>query len=352
MTEAPSAVTAEVRAAFDRHLACADQDAAVALTLDLVERGVPAEAVLLDLIAAAQHTVGLRWAENKWSVAQEHAATYVSEQCVAALSAAVRRPGDGAPEREVVVACVDREWHALPARILAEVLRLRGFSVAFLGAHVPAPHLLTYLHENGPDLVALSCMLPARLPHAHRLIEAAHLAGTPVMVGGPGFGADGLWARTLGADLWAGSAVQAARLLADRWPPALTGESALVHLADEEYGLLVRDRAALLQHLVDDLRERFPPMRAYTEQSYDATVEDLGHLLDFLAAGVFVDDETLLADFLAYTAAILASRGVPAAGLWEALRSLRGPLHRCPRALAQLSAGERRLVEEGIEPPP
>src|SRR3712207_7094162 len=38
----------------------------------------------------------------------------------------------------VVVACLDGEWHALAARIVAEVLRVHGWRVTFLGASVPA----------------------------------------------------------------------------------------------------------------------------------------------------------------------------------------------------------------------
>ena len=49
--------------------------------------GVPAERVLLDLVAPAQAEVGERWARNEWSVAQEHAATHISERVVAAVAA-------------------------------------------------------------------------------------------------------------------------------------------------------------------------------------------------------------------------------------------------------------------------
>ncbi|MGK5740813.1 B12-binding domain-containing protein [Micromonospora sp. URMC 103] len=46
----------------------ADEYAAIDIALDLVDRGVPAERVLLDLVAPAQVEVGERWARNEWSV--------------------------------------------------------------------------------------------------------------------------------------------------------------------------------------------------------------------------------------------------------------------------------------------
>src|SRR4029453_6545228 len=89
------------------------------------------------------------------------AATAISERALAAVSARTSvRPTRG----RVTVACVDGEWPALPVRILGEMLRLDGWRVDFLGANVPGPHLVTHLHQTGPDAVALSCMLAPRPP--------------------------------------------------------------------------------------------------------------------------------------------------------------------------------------------
>ncbi|MCX2967783.1 MULTISPECIES: cobalamin B12-binding domain-containing protein [Streptomyces] len=340
-------VTDAVRAAFDACLADADEDGARALALELLDRGSGAERVLLELVAPAQFSVGERWAANEWSVAQEHAATYVSEQVVAALAARTRaRPATGAVG-SVVVTCADGEWHALPARILAEVLRLRGFAVRFLGAHVPAAHLVSYLHQHGPDLVALSCMLPVRLPAAHRTVQAARLTGVPVLAGGAGFGPSGVWARTVGADLYATGAAEAADLLSARWPPPLSGHPALAHLADDEYTRLARSRGDLLRQLTEGLEARLPAMRHYDERQREATVEDLGHLLDFLTAAVFVDDARVLTAFLTASAGILAARGVPPAGLDFAVAGLREPLRAFPRCLGILDAAHRHLADAG-----
>ena len=250
------AVTAAMRAAFDRHLGDADEDGAVALVLGLLERGIAAEDIMLGLIAPAQDEVGRRWARNEWSVALEHAATHVSERALAALATAVRRPP--VLPGSVVVACPDGEWHTLPARIVAEVLRLRGLHVTFLGAHVPTAHLISYLHQHGPDLVALSCMLPVRLPRVCRTIESCRLAGVPVLAGGTGFGPDGVWARALGADLYASGAVEAADVVLGQWPPRLTGTVASERLGTDEHARLTDRRADLLGRMGDELRRRFP----------------------------------------------------------------------------------------------
>ncbi|MEU9509955.1 cobalamin-dependent protein [Micromonospora sp. NPDC048170] len=318
-------------AAWVGYLDClqeADEYAAVEVAIGLLEAGVPAERVLLDLVAPAQAEVGERWARNEWSVAQEHAATHVSERVVAAVAAyAHPRPTRG----RIVVACMDGEWHALPPRLVAEVLRLRGWQVTFLGASVPAPHLVSYLHRQDAHAVALACALPKRLPHAHRMIEACRRVDVPVLVGGRGFGADGRWARRLGA-AWAPDAPSAAELVADeralrRVPPAELG-----HLADDEYASLIKRRGELIDGALADLWERVPQTRDYTPSQTDSTVSDLGHVVDFLAAALYVDDGSLFTDFVDWLVEVLTSRGVPAPALGLTLGHYGRVLRDFPRA--------------------
>ena len=159
--------------------------------------GLDPESLLLDVIGAVQRRVGQEWAANRLTVAQEHAATAINDRVDRRPSAHVLKPAGAAPG-PVTVACVDGEWHALPARLLAEVLRLRGFQVDYLGAQVPAPHLVAHLHRTGPDAVALSSSIATRLPTAHATITACQAAAHPVIAGGAAFGPDGRYARLLG----------------------------------------------------------------------------------------------------------------------------------------------------------
>ncbi|WP_345342911.1 cobalamin B12-binding domain-containing protein, partial [Actinomycetospora succinea] len=191
-----------LREAYLERLAAADEPGAVAVALEAIDAGVDPETVLLDVVAGAQREVGDRWAAGEWTVVQEHVATHISERVVAAV--AVHSPAP-APTGvgTVAVACLDGEWHGLPARLLAEVLARHGWAVEFLGASVPAAQLATHVHRVGPDVVAISSSLPSRLPAARRMVEACAATGTPVLAGGPAFGADGRWARAVGADGWA-----------------------------------------------------------------------------------------------------------------------------------------------------
>ncbi|MFI1658860.1 B12-binding domain-containing protein [Streptomyces sp. NPDC020472] len=334
-----------------------DEAAAAAAVLDACDAGTPVEEVLLDVIGSVQARVGREWAAGRISVAQEHAATAIQDRIVAALAhrtPSSRRPrragpgGDGTTPRRVTVACVDGEWHALPARLLAEVLRGRGFLVDYLGAHVPTPHLIAHLHQTGADVVALSSSLPVRLPTAHAAVTAVQAIGIPVIVGGAAFGPDGRYARLLGADGWAPDARAAASLLAEgprRPEGVLAGpDQGLPHLLDQEYTLVTRTRTQLTRGVLEGLEAKVPAMAAYTEEQRERTAEDIAHIVDFLAASLYTDDAELFTGFLTWTAEVLRVRGVPTGALLAALDLLSEAQHDFPRAQAHLAAGRRALT--------
>lgn len=311
------------------------------IVLGAAAAGVAAETVLLDVIGAVQQRVGREWAANQLTVAQEHAVTAINERAIGALTRTLGRPQ---PHRgRVSVACVDGEWHALPARLLAEVLTLRGFRVDYLGAQVPTPHLINHLHRTGPDVVALSSSVANRLPAAHATITACQAAGVPVMVGGAAFGPDGRYARLFGAEAWAPDARAAADYL-ERVHPLPTPYAVhqpiddLPHLADQEYTMITHTAGQLVKAVYTGLEDRIPAMRAYTEQQRQYTAEDLAHIVDFLSVALYVGDASLFTGFLDWTSGILTARGVPARMLTPALDLLAEELREFPRATAILRA--------------
>jgi methanogenic corrinoid protein MtbC1 len=318
-----------------------DEYGAVELAVRLLDTGTPAPRIMVDLIGRTQLRVGELWAANEWSVAREHAATATSERVLAAVSArTVTRPTRG----RITVACVDGEWHALPVRILAELLRLDGWRVDFLGPSVPGPHLDTHLHQTGPDAVALSCMIPTRLPRAHAAVIACRTAGVPVIAGGRGFGPGGRYAQHVGADAWAANAEEAVSRLARAWPPPSRDPHAAAFLGDEEYTYVVRNRPALITTSMDRLFRAYPGMRDYDERQLDATAEDMGHVVDFLAAALYVSETAIFTDFVGWTADVLAARGVPPVALRFGLDQVKAQLHDYPTATKVLDAGLARLA--------
>ncbi|GAA4640536.1 cobalamin B12-binding domain-containing protein [Actinoallomurus vinaceus] len=325
-----------------------DEYAAVEVVLSAVDAGLDPESALLDVIAPVQAKVGVEWAANRIGVAQEHTATAINDRVIAAVAHhthAFQEPGRG----RITVACVDGEWHALPARLLAETLRLRGRQVDFLGAQVPVPHLIDQLHRTGPDALALSSSIPTRLPTAHATIIACQATGVPVMVGGAAFGPAGRYADRLGADGWAPDARAAAGILeeivAHPFAPAAARQPLddLPHLTDQEYTLVTRSAHRLVATVLAALEERFPAMAGYSDWQRQRTAEDIAHITEFLGVALYMDDSGLFTRFIVWTRDILTARGVPAYSVALALDLLAGQLKDFPRAVGLLRDGQAAL---------
>jgi MerR family transcriptional regulator, light-induced transcriptional regulator len=336
---AEAADLAAVREDYLDRLEASDEEGAVAVALAALDAGHDAEGVLLDVIAAAQREVGERWAAGTWSVVQEHIATHISERVVAAVSR--HRPaGEPTGVGRIAVACLDGEWHGLPARLLAEVLTRHGWEVTYLGSSVPATQVAMHINAAGPDVVAVSSSLPSRLPAARRLVEACRATGTPILAGGPAFGPDGEWARAVGADGWAPDARAAVALLE---APSLAGDEAAITVDDtsrEEQAVLQGRRGELVAGIAGRLRD--------PGDVTDELTDDLGHLVDFLAAAVYVDDAGLLARFVGWIGSVSVPGGLTGDEAGRAVDALATRLADSPRTTALLRSDAVRDACAGL----
>src|SRR5687767_1071937 len=77
----PSREVDRFLASLDRR----DRRAATRQALRLLDTGHTVEDIVVGLLAPAQVEVGRRWETNRWNVAQEHAATAITDSVLGAL---------------------------------------------------------------------------------------------------------------------------------------------------------------------------------------------------------------------------------------------------------------------------
>ena len=323
---------------FDR-LAPPDLRNGARLVAGLVAGGETVGAVVQEVLRPAQIDVGRHWQRNDWSVADEHAASAVTE---AALMAASNSAPDPVREQPLVVlACASEEWHTLPLRMVLAVLTEAGFDCAFLGPSVPPDHLRTYLDSARPMALALNCTVATNLDGAAASIAAAHAAGVPVLVGGRAFGVDDHRAAVVGADAWNDDPQKAAGILlswAGGSPPSDLGTSTQDDTeSPASGGELVEARRAVMA----TLHREFPVLSRYDDRQLARTHEDIEHIIHFGVAAVRCRDDRIFADFAVWLRDLLTARHVPAAvvttsllAVADALEVSRPRVARCIRESA------------------
>lgn len=184
--------------AGDRAGAKSVVDAALAAGSDPVD-------VYVDVVGPAMRGIGDAWAEGLCDVAHEHRAAVIMTQVLGILDSRFTRRG---VRRGVVVAgCAPGERHALPLRIVSDVVRFSGWEVEDLGADVPVESLVRAASEADRLVaVAVSATTAGSEVSAASAVDAVRSAvRVPVLLGG-GAVPDEETARRLGADGWAADA--------------------------------------------------------------------------------------------------------------------------------------------------
>ena len=282
---------------FDALVRC-DPAAATDVVLDLFESGASLSEIVEDVVAPAQVLVGELWERGEWSVAQEHAATAVTEAAVSAVwvMTARRQLSDGP---HIALACAEGEWHALPARMAAALAAEAGVHVTVLGPSMPSDHLRRRLETRDIDLLAVSCTVPVNLPGAARCVAAARAVGLPVLVGGRAFAGRPQRAEAIGA----GGLVTAPQDLVEPLPAV----SDHVRISEEALRL-----DAVSDATIDQIFARAvaadPRIAGLPSAHQDRTREDLRWIARFTGAAVLTGDPTVLDDFFASLLRMLHGR--------------------------------------------
>lgn len=168
---------------------------------------------MVTLIQPAMYRVGDRWHAREISVAQEHLASAMVQQLLAArFAAAPAAPPSGS---RAIFACVATNHHALGLQIVADAFELDGWSVEFLGADTPTADLVERVAETKPDLVGLSVSLTAQLARLRETVLAIRArmgdSAPRIIAGGFALADTSGVAERLGVDGWYSTALSAVK---------------------------------------------------------------------------------------------------------------------------------------------
>ena len=187
MAEFTIGVTEHEYHEYLKALLAGDRARCTTIAQGLLDRGVDARDLYLNLFQRALYEVGSLWEEHKISVAVEHLATAITERL---LTLAHSRIFSGPRrKRSVLIACAPGEHHQLGGRMVADLFEMYGWQGDFLGANLLVSDLLNMVTARKPDMLGLSVSLDCNLPAMLAAIDAITSAHPelPILVGGQAF---------------------------------------------------------------------------------------------------------------------------------------------------------------------
>lgn len=197
-----------------RGLIKGDRAQSRAVIEELLQHGVTAHNVYVNLIWPVMAGIEKMVREDKISLVQEHLATRINRTIVDQLQN--KLPRHQHRGHRVVICCAQEELQELGAQMMADLFESDGWEVRFLGGGLTNDDVLAYINENSPQLLIIYGASPAQAPSIRSLIDTVRRVNAwpdmRIMVSGGLFNrAEGLW-EEIGADMFASNAAEAIKM--------------------------------------------------------------------------------------------------------------------------------------------
>ena len=146
----------------------------------IVDRWEPSS-VYVNVIGHCMAEIGARWRSGKLLISTEHRATQIALRLISRAQSSYvnsRRVG-----LRAIVTSVEGDTHLIGGLTFADLLRVEGWEVDFLGADSPTDSIVEIVQRESPDLVGLSVTIEDYLPNAIEALAAIkELPNPPVVV--------------------------------------------------------------------------------------------------------------------------------------------------------------------------
>ena len=146
----------------------------------IVDRWEPSS-VYVDVIGHCMAEIGARWRSGRLLISTEHRATQIALRLISRAQSSYvnsRRVG-----LRAIVTSVEGDTHLIGGLTFADLLRVEGWEVDFLGADSPTDSIVEIVQRESPDLVGLSVTIEDYLPNAIETLAAIkELPNPPVVV--------------------------------------------------------------------------------------------------------------------------------------------------------------------------
>ena len=184
-----------------------------ALVAACLEQGFDAEAIFQEGISAGLETVGRKFEEGEYFLADLIMAGEVVKEAMPLLKERMNQ-GDGKGKGKVILATVSGDIHEIGKNIVGMILSANGYDVIDLGVDVPTRKIIETVKETGARFIGLSALLTTMVGSIREVVESSRTAGlrdkVKIVIGGACTSED--LCREMGADDYGETAIDALRI--------------------------------------------------------------------------------------------------------------------------------------------
>ncbi len=185
--------------------------AAVSLTRDAVDAGLPPQSIL-DAMTAAMAEIGSRFQQNEIFVPEMLVAARAMKEATAILEPILVQAGIR-PEYTAVLGTIKGDLHDIGKNLVAMMWRGAHIEVIDLGVDVAPQAFVDAVRAHHADVVGISALLTTTMPGMRDVVAALREAQLPVKVIVGGAPVTEEFAREIGADGFAPDAGSAASVV-------------------------------------------------------------------------------------------------------------------------------------------
>ena len=185
-----------------------DRENIVPLVEEALKEGLSPLEISNDALVPGLEEVGRRFEKNIFFLPQVMTAADTMQSAFARLKEEMKG-ASFASRGKILMATVEGDIHDIGKNIVCTLLENHGFEVIDLGKNVPAERIVAAAKEHQVDAVGLSALMTTTITEMENVIKKLKEAGikTFTMVGGAVVTQD--YADEIGADLYAGDALEA-----------------------------------------------------------------------------------------------------------------------------------------------
>ena len=180
-------VSKEIYKEYLNALLAGDRKTCLTVVQALLNSGIEIRLIYEDLFKQSMYEVGELWEANKISVAVEHLATAITENCLNLVYPYLF--SETKIEKKAVVTCAPGEFHQIGARMVADFFELNSWNSYFLGSSTPTSELKRYISDVKPDIVIISISIAFNIHNLNLLVKeiSDSFPEIKIIIGGQAF---------------------------------------------------------------------------------------------------------------------------------------------------------------------